>query len=425
MIFLFYIYRYFISPILILLFFFLLPFSKKLRQSFQLRKPSLKRPIWSARPVWIHASSGEFEYAKSIIREFKNENPHTPVLVTYYSPSYAKAIVNYPGVDHTEPLPFDLPQSVISFLKHYQPRALLIARTDLWPEVLYQCKRQNIPVLLFATTFRPLTGFRKLLTPFYQFLFQMTQDVFCVSRYDTENLKSVCSSSAKGDPRYDQVHFRNLNARPLNHSFSPATSTNKSDNSMLTLIAGSTWAHDENQLLPAVLPFLKEKKYKLIIAPHEPTDDHILKLNDYFHKNNIPAQLYSHEQAWSTPVLIVDQVGVLADIYARGHVAFVGGSFKSKVHSVMEPLGHGLLTLVGPYFNNNREATEFHKLTSYSKISAVTACRSSVEIVEILDFIHKNKDYVTELKNWIQIEFKKRLGATRHVLDWLRPYLNS
>ena len=48
------------------------------------------------RPVWIHAASGEFEYAKPVIRELAKAGK--PVLVTYFSPTFADNVRKFPGV---------------------------------------------------------------------------------------------------------------------------------------------------------------------------------------------------------------------------------------------------------------------------------------------------------------------------------------
>lgn len=46
-----------------------------------------KKSIRKNRPIWLHAASGEIEYARSVIREIKRKYPDVPVLITYSSPS--------------------------------------------------------------------------------------------------------------------------------------------------------------------------------------------------------------------------------------------------------------------------------------------------------------------------------------------------
>ncbi|PIS10813.1 MAG: hypothetical protein COT73_07475, partial [Bdellovibrio sp. CG10_big_fil_rev_8_21_14_0_10_47_8] len=103
-------------------------------------------------PLWIHASSGEIEYAKSVIRDLKIHFPQVPVLVTYFSPSAKRLIQNFPGIDLAMALPWDRAKDLEKFLDFYRPKACLFARTDVWPKLSNQLRLRKIPSLLFAAT---------------------------------------------------------------------------------------------------------------------------------------------------------------------------------------------------------------------------------------------------------------------------------
>ena len=55
-------------------------------------------------------------------------------------------------------------------------------------------------------------------------------------------------------------------------------------------------------------------------------------------------------------VILVDSIGVLAEIYRSGHLAYVGGSFTTGVHNTMEPAVCSLPVLFGPRIRNAEEA---------------------------------------------------------------------
>jgi 3-deoxy-D-manno-octulosonic-acid transferase len=56
-------------------------------------------------------------------------------------------------------------------------------------------------------------------------------------------------------------------------------------------------------------------------------------------------------------VIVVDRVGVLGDLYAHAHVAFVGGGFhRAGLHSAIEPAAFGAPVLFGPGHHMSREA---------------------------------------------------------------------
>ena len=56
--------------------------------------------------------------------------------------------------------------------------------------------------------------------------------------------------------------------------------------------------------------------------------------------------------------MIIDAIGKLADLYSYGNIAFVGGSFKGKVHNVLEPAIYGIPVLTGPFIKNSSEALQ-------------------------------------------------------------------
>ncbi len=55
-------------------------------------------------------------------------------------------------------------------------------------------------------------------------------------------------------------------------------------------------------------------------------------------------------------VIVVDSVGVLAEIYRAGHLAYIGGSFTTGVHNTMEPAIARMPVLFGPRIQNAEEA---------------------------------------------------------------------
>jgi 3-deoxy-D-manno-octulosonic-acid transferase len=55
---------------------------------------------------------------------------------------------------------------------------------------------------------------------------------------------------------------------------------------------------------------------------------------------------------------VVDQIGVLADLYALGDVAYVGGGYHGTgLHSVLEPAVFGVPISVGPRWEASRDAS--------------------------------------------------------------------
>ncbi len=96
-----------------------------------------------------------------------------------------------------------------------------------------------------------------------------------------------------------------------------------------------------------------------VFAPHEPDVAHVQSLRLTLEAAGFEATTMSDAEqgAVARDALIVDRVGVLADLYAIADVAYVGGGFHDQgLHSVVEPAALGVPVLFGPRLGNAREA---------------------------------------------------------------------
>ena len=390
-------------------------FNRKVRLGLNLRRARPTPPRFTMPPVWIHVSSGEFEYAKPVIRELKRRRPEQPVVVTYFSPSYAARVTEFPGVDHAEPLPLDLPGPVTAFLDRVDPALCLIARTDFWPELLTQTGRRGIPRVVFAYTQRPVTGLKAWFSRAQLRLVDEVRVVGEADRAATLKLAPHQRVVIDGDPRYDQVAYRLVAA---NHGAKP-----KVDDPP-TLIAGSTWDEDEAVLIPALTTLLKDRRLRLILVPHEPSPAHVARATARIERAGLTVNLASGPAPWTNEhVWLVDHVGRLAELYARATFALIGGSFKARVHSVMEALGAGLITFVGPHHQNNREATDFAAVELTPDLRGVTVVQNQTDLAKAVEQALKldHQAIATQIK----AEFTHRTGASIATTNAIETHLND
>jgi len=407
-----YVYRLFYTPVLILFYIFRF-LNPKLHKGFHLRNNQEGTPPWlnypeKSKPIWFHCASGEFEYAKPVIRQLKAENPNCKILVTYFSPSVESSLKNNQDVDFFCPTPWDTLRSWQEFLDYHQPQALLIARTDLWPMMLFAAKKARVPSLLFSRSVNPNRGTLQIAAS--RFLLRLVDTIFCVSEEDRRLLIGSGLAENKihsaGDTRYDQCFHRLQNPqvlKPLKNFYLP------------TLVAGSTWSADEAILLPAIAKLMTSMSF--IIAPHEPSESHLQKLESSLKKMGLSFCRYSSVHQWNPEqVLIIDQVGILADLYSWSSFAFVGGSMDRSVHSVMEPLAQGLLTFVGPKHSNSREALLFQR-ESIAGQAPVQVIKNSMHLEEALS--KALLSWTSDHKDQLQITLQRKRGASKIVQRWL------
>ncbi len=379
------------------------PVSSKVSRGYQLRKkqngvfPWLISPR-NQQPIWIHCASGEFEYALPLIREIKKNNPQEKIMVTYFTPSYVDKIKAEPLVDFVFPSPWDEPAVIRQFLEHHQPKALLFSRTDVWFEMTRQCRSLKIPVIVFSMTFSKKINL--MLRLFYRWRWQFVNQFYVVAQEDRATLQMVLPSARiniSGDSRYDQCLYRLSLQKDLPLQILPSERK--------CVVAGSTWPEDENVLLPVIEK--TQSQLRWVVVPHEATERHLKDLENQLNKKQISYCRLSKVTSWSGDnVLIVDRVGYLAEFYKFADASFIGGSFRKQVHSVMESLACGCLTVVGPFYKNNREAQEFSQM-DFFPIRVVT---SAEELEQTLT--HSLAEWTPQLKSQLIKTVQSRAGAS-------------
>jgi len=194
-----------------------------------------------------------------------------------------------------------------------------------------------------------------LLKSFHKYLFEDFTKILTVSEDDALGFKSFRCKHVQikvvGDTRFDRVYSRSLASRESKIIKKEVLAGNK------ILVAGSTWPHDEDVIIPSFLKLLKfDKNAVMIIAPHEPTLLHLEKLENEFSGQTTFIRLSNLNNYKNERIIIVDSIGVLSILYSYSDVAFIGGSFKINVHNVLEAAVYGVPVLFGPKIENSQEA---------------------------------------------------------------------
>lgn len=331
--------------------------------------------------IWIHASSGEIEYAKGLIRDYKKAYPQSQIFVSYSSLSATSLFKNITAeVTAFFPLNWDITNDNAKLLDFIRPDILIFSRTDFWPNLISQAKKRKIKLATIAAN--PKTTF--LSSQWLKFACKDFDFFSCVEEEQVAFLKRLLPNAVVRyipDTRFDQVFFR------LNQNSLVQLDANKK---LMTF--GSTWPKDEEVLKQAADKLL-QKGFSLIWAPHD-----IKHADSLFNELSklLPGQkivkLADYPATAEFDILVVDRIGVLADFYRFSKLSFVGGSFVSRVHSVMEPLCAGNFVIVGPYYQNNPEAIAFKKM------KLVKTVNNAEEFLAAVQYFEDNKDQLKELK---------------------------
>jgi 3-deoxy-D-manno-octulosonic-acid transferase len=310
-----------------------------------------------SRPLlWMHAPSvGEGLQARPVLELARQRRSDVQLAYTHFSPS-ALSFARGLDVDFRDYLPFDTPGDSRVALEALAPTALVFSKLDVWPVITREAQARGVRLgMISATLSRGSSRRSRTATTLLRDAYAALEVVGAIDDADADRLVELGVRSntivVTGDTRYDQVWLR---AQRVDRS-SPMLVRLR--DARPTIVAGSTWPADEAVLMPAFEELrCSGVDGRLIIAPHEPTLDHVGRIVEQAKAMKLRvARLDDATQG--ADVIVVDRVGVLGDIYALADVAFVGGAFHSAgLHSVLEPAAFGIPVLFGPRFANSRDA---------------------------------------------------------------------
>jgi len=422
-IFWFLLYNILIVPLLFVGFHIAALFNHKIRRGIQGRG-KLLQDIENAFPVLspdekrilFHcASLGEFEQVKPILKRIVEVIPQCKRIVTFFSPSGYEHVGQCPYPDLAIYLPFDSLRAIRQFLNRIRPSAVIISKHDIWPNLVWALHSRRIPIFLInATMPKDSLLLKPILRSFYRSVFSRLNFVAPASETDRQLFSNLLSPTQQveviGDTRFDQVYFRSQ------ESFQKKLLPQDLVSGHVTVCLGSTWPSDEIHLFPAVIELFKEfPNLLLIIVPHEPSPKRVEEIRRFFENTKLNVKTFSQiqeEESNSYPaVIIVDRIGILANLYSYSQIAYVGGSFGPGVHNVMEPAACGNTVLFGPRILNSPEAQKLVEL------GAGAVVNSKQEVYQTLRKLLADPS-VTKKKGQIAARFiEENLGATEAIIN--------
>ena len=313
-----------------------------------------------ARPlVWFHAPSvGEGLQATPVMSRLRERRNDVQLAYTHFSPS-AAAFAQRTGADFRDYLPFDTVAQMRTAVDALAPTALIFSKLDVWPILVEAAVSRGVRLGMISATLAESSGRRSgLAAAVSRDAYAALEAVGAIDDADAARLAEVGVRESvirvTGDTRYDQVWSRAQSA-----AAAAPWVTRFREAPRLTLVAGSTWPPDEAVLLPAWRDIAAQwpGHLRLIIAPHEPTPEHLTLIESWAAQSSLPCVRLDAADDVHADVVLVDRVGVLGDLYGAGEVAFVGGGFHDAgLHSVLEPAAFGSPVLFGPRVANSRDA---------------------------------------------------------------------
>tara|TARA_B100000902_G_C27320577_1_gene924147 strand:- start:5566 stop:6822 length:1257 start_codon:yes stop_codon:yes gene_type:complete len=394
-----------LSPFFWLICFILACFNYKVRQNFFHSKSTIKsakqKRIQTSKIVLLFhaASAGEFEQLKPILTGIDRTKYF--IIQSFTSPTIYSKEKNNNIIDAVCYQPFDLIWLSYFYFRALNPHKYIITRHDIWPTHLFITHKMKIDTYLINGNIHKNSIWMNprlkslSITIFNFFKLIVVPSEAIKKNIETFNLNNQLE--VLQDSRFQQIinrYKKNNDLELLPISFLDSKN----------LIFGSIDQEDEKNIFEALRIIypdgdiaLKKHNIKLIIVPHEVNNKKLKEMANWFILNNFNYTFYStiknHNMNISN-VLIIDIVGILADLYKYSSVAYIGGGFSRGVHSVIEPAVYNNFIGFGPNIEMLDEAKELVNNKLANKVNNVS---------ELCDFMNliKNKNKKSDTKSFI------------------------
>jgi len=332
----------------------------------------------------------------------RREHPEYKILLTFFSPSGYEVRKNYEGADIICYLPLDTITNARRFLRTIRPVMAFFIKYEFWYNYLHILKHRGVPVYSVSSIFRPGQIF------FRWYGRQYSRVLKCFTRFYVQNEVSkhllggigITDVQIVGDTRFDRVLQIKAAAKQL-----PVIESFVGDKPCF--VAGSSWQPDEEIFIPF---FNAHPEWKLIIAPHVISDDHLQQIISKLEGKVVRFSEATEDSVCDAHTLIVDCFGLLSSIYNYADVTYVGGGFGVGIHNTLEAAVWDVPVIFGP--NNER----------FQEAQGLKACGGGFEIHNAVDFQRIMQDFIQSPSSIKDAgrksgEFVKQMtGATRKIL---------
>jgi len=333
-------------------------------------KEKQRDQLWSGRmgrlenqkstDIWLHASSvGEVRVIAHLINYLKDQRPGINLHLTTVTSNGYKTAKEIIGNKVTLSFfPFDTKSVISRTLDTLQPTIIVIAETEIWPNLISVAGSRDIPLILIngrmsASSLKKYRFFagtlEKLFVNYKKFFLKSDENKKRYSHFGIEDYKLIVAGDMKFDAPLlvkDPAKIRQIRSQ-----------LNLNDKSFL-YVAGSTRPGEEEQIL-SVYEALQGslENLKLLLAPrHIERIDEIISL---LKARNLPYYIYGKESA-SSSVCLVDRMGLLNDFYQAADLAFVGGTLVDLGgHNLLEPVWCQTPVIFGESIHNVSEAADY------------------------------------------------------------------
>jgi len=364
--------------------------------------------------IWFHAVSvGEINAALPLLLKIKEEKPNNPIMLS----TTTKA-----GYELAEKIgkekritvfffPFDFPNIVNSLLNIVKIKLLVITETEIWPNLLKECKKREIPTVLINARLSD-KSFKNYfaLRIFFNQVINLFTEVISQSESDTYKFR-LLGLEEKKIKTLGNLKFVILDS-------SSQLSALSSQLGFINIIFASTHRGEDEIAINAYKELKnKFKDIKIVIAPRH--IDRTEEIKELIEKSGFKAVLKTENKDIKDEVLILNTIGDLQDFYTSCEITVLCGTFAEiGGHNILEPIRAGSYTIIGPNDFKIKALT-----TPFIERDALVQVKTTDELIEAISEAITNPDLrKKKVENGIRL-IKENQNVLNDTKDRLLSYL--
>lgn len=305
--------------------------------------------------IWFNAASvGESRIVLSLITALQKNHKNLNFIITTGTKSSADILQNsLPANTQHFFAPMDNLLFVKNFFRKIKPDLGIFIESELWPCLINE-GHKSCPLLLVNARLSDRSFIRwQKLRWLFNFMIQKFSSILVQSKKDLDKFTTLGCNNAY---LAGNIKFAN-NKLDINEQITKPIKNILQDK--VIIVAASTHLEDEKILVP-IIKQLSQKNlnyYPIIIQRHPNRASELIKLcqdNDLKYscssKDTLP-NLKDH-------LYIVDSFGQLGNFYEIASIVFIGGSFTSGGHNLLEAAHFNNVIITGPDMSNFQNITD-------------------------------------------------------------------
>ena len=315
--------------------------------------------------IWVHAVSvGETRAAEPLVDALLAKYPQSRIVLTCMTPTgraTGKSLFGKHGARVVQSfLPYDMPLLMARFIRHFEPRVCILMETEVWPNLILQCGRDAVPVVLANARLSERSLGKAL--RFGKAIRDAAQGISLVAAQteaDALRIRTLGAAnvSVTGSIKFDVV------IPPA--ALTAGTQLRRQFGARPVFLCASTREGEEGMILDAfqsARAALPADVLLLIVPRHPQRFDEVAGLAK---ERGLSLQRRSALKepgasvAPATEVVLGDSMGEMFAYYCACDLAFIGGSLQPLGgQNLIEPAALGKPVIVGEHTFNFAQATE-------------------------------------------------------------------